>query len=129
MALFASCLRLMLRGWLICLFGMSFLSPEGPAGHGIVENVVLLGTPIGNNPERWAQARAVVAGRLVNGYCHRDWILKYLFRTKTWRLNVAGITAVDCPGVENLDLTEMVNGHMAYPANLPEIMSMLKLED
>lgn len=39
-----------------------------------MENAVLLGTPVGVTPERWAMARSVVAGRLVNGYSPQDWV-------------------------------------------------------
>jgi hypothetical protein len=41
---------------------------------GIVEHAVLLGTPVGVTPERWAMARSVTAGRLVNGYSPQDWV-------------------------------------------------------
>ena len=41
---------------------------------GIVEHAVLLGAPVGVTPERWALARSVVAGRLVNGYSPQDWV-------------------------------------------------------
>ena len=41
---------------------------------GIVEHAACLGAPVGVTPERWALARSVVAGRLVNGYSSQDWV-------------------------------------------------------
>lgn len=42
---------------------------------GIVEHAVLLGAPIrADRPAEWAAARAVVAGRLVNGFSSHDWV-------------------------------------------------------
>lgn len=54
------------------------------ACHGIIENAVLLGTPIGRNVERWRKIRSVVAGRLINGYSDpkHDWVLYILYRSK-----------------------------------------------
>ena len=42
---------------------------------GIVEHSVLLGAPVRSDAlAEWRQARAVVAGRLVNGFSSRDWV-------------------------------------------------------
>ena len=114
------------------------LHAKGEAGLGIVENAVLLGAPVGRNPQRWRRARAVVAGRLINGYSTRDWALQFLFRSKAWELGLAGVSPVGLEhgdglcgggGVENVDLTEMVAGHLLYPKALPNIMAMLRLEE
>ena len=47
---------------------------------GVVESAVLLGTPVGVQPELWRAARSAVAGRLVNGFSRRDWILGLVYR-------------------------------------------------
>ena len=67
--------------------------------NGIVENVVLLGTPIGCNLERWRCARSVVSGRFVNGYYPNDWVLSLLYRTKSWDLQIAGVHPVHLPPI------------------------------
>lgn len=42
---------------------------------GIVEHAVLLGAPVrADAPAEWAAARAVVAGRLINGFSSHDWV-------------------------------------------------------
>lgn len=64
---------------------------------GVVENVVLLGAPVSCRPERWAAARTVVAGRLINGYSVNDWTLGVVYRAHSsssiW-LQAAGIWQV-----------------------------------
>jgi len=119
------------------------LAAKGEEGLGIVENAVLLGLPFGRASERWGVARGVVAGRLINGYSTRDWVLQFLFRSKAWELGLAGVGPVVLGdgggggggsgaggrGVENVDLTEMVPGHLAYPKALPNIMALLRLEE
>ncbi|EFJ45907.1 hypothetical protein VOLCADRAFT_34144, partial [Volvox carteri f. nagariensis] len=47
---------------------------------GLVESAVLLGTPVSANEARWTQARAAVAGRLVNAFSTNDWVLGVVFR-------------------------------------------------
>jgi hypothetical protein len=37
-------------------------------------------------------------------------------------MQVAGLSSVDVPGVENIDVTELVPGHMAYRAAMPKLL-------
>ena len=101
----------------------------------LVENAVLLGAPVSARSKRWRCARTVVAGRLVNGFSTRDWMLRLVYRSKAWSLaGVAGAQQIEqpdeggFPSVENLDLTALVNGHLAYPHVLPQIFTKLRLE-
>jgi Protein of unknown function (DUF726) len=41
---------------------------------------VLVGAPIGTRLKRWRRARSVVAGRLVNCYSTRDFVLGLIYR-------------------------------------------------
>lgn len=36
---------------------------------GIIQDVVMLGTPVTGSARDWAKLERVVAGRIVNGYC------------------------------------------------------------
>ena len=36
---------------------------------GIIEDVIMLGTPVTANPEEWKKLQRVVSGNIVNGYC------------------------------------------------------------
>ncbi|KAK0309314.1 hypothetical protein LTR01_004421 [Friedmanniomyces endolithicus] len=90
---------------------------------GLVQNAYLFGSPVVVKKDDWTRARAVVAGRFVNGYATGDWILAYLFRaTAGGVMRVAGLNTVDLPGVENINVTEDVPGHMAYRGMMPTLL-------
>ena len=42
---------------------------------GLVQNVYLFGSPIVAKKDEYLRARAIIAGRFVNGYAKNDWIL------------------------------------------------------
>lgn len=92
--------------------------------YGLVQNVYLFGSPIVAKKDEYLKARGVVAGRFVNGYARNDWILAYLFRLTSGGISkVAGIAPVDgIPGLENIDVTEFVPGHMAYRTAMPRLL-------
>ena len=92
--------------------------------YGLVQNVYLFGSPIVAKKDEYLKARSVVAGRFVNGYAKNDWILGYLFRLTSGGISrVAGLAPVDAiPGLENVDVTELVPGHMAYRTAMPRLL-------
>ncbi|KAJ6080216.1 hypothetical protein N7467_009969 [Penicillium canescens] len=92
--------------------------------HGLIQNVYLFGSPVVANKDEYLKARSVVSGRFVNGYATNDWILGYLFRaTSGGIMRVAGLAAVEgIPGIENFDITRLVNGHMDYRTAMPRIL-------
>lgn len=94
---------------------------------GIVQDVYLLGTTITANQRQWREVRGVVSGRLVNAYAQNDWILGYLYRASTGGLSaVAGLHPVeDIPDIENVDITEFLDGHMSYRSRMPQILKHL----
>lgn len=91
---------------------------------GLVQNVYLFGSPVVANKDEYMRARTVVSGRFVNGYSSNDWILGYLFRaTSGGIMRVAGLAPVEgIPGLENIDVTQHVNGHMAYRTAMPRLL-------
>ncbi|RGP74340.1 hypothetical protein FLONG3_6119 [Fusarium longipes] len=98
------------------------LSKKG--GVGIVQNVYMFGSPIVVNKEEYIKAKTVVSGRFLNAYNRNDWILGYLFRLTSGGIRrVAGLAPVeDCPFVENMDVTDLVNGHMDYRQKMPVLL-------
>ncbi|KAI9680032.1 MAG: hypothetical protein M1817_005048 [Caeruleum heppii] len=94
------------------------------AAFGVVQNVYLFGAPIVAKKDEYLRARAIVSGRFVNGYATNDWILGYLFRaTSGGIMRVAGLAPVEeIPGLENINVTSLVNGHMAYRAAMPRLL-------
>ena len=58
------------------------------------------------------------------GRLSSDFIIGYLFRaTSGGIMRVAGLAPVEnIPGLENIDVTKLVNGHMAYRAAMPRLL-------
>jgi pimeloyl-ACP methyl ester carboxylesterase len=94
---------------------------------GIVQDVFILGTTVTASTRTWIEARSVVSGRFVNAYCRNDWVLNYLFRATSGGLNtVAGLRPISgVPGLENVDVTDKISGHMSYRTFMPLILDQL----
>ncbi|PCH34301.1 DUF726-domain-containing protein [Wolfiporia cocos MD-104 SS10] len=94
---------------------------------GIVQDVFLLGATVTAPLRTWLEVRSVISGRFVNGYARNDWVLNYLFRATSGGLNtVAGLRAVEnVPGLENVDVTDKIAGHMSYRTFMPLILDQL----
>lgn len=82
---------------------------------GLVESAVLIGSPIPSDVATWRVMRTAVSGRLINVYSANDYILAFLYRTSSIQYGVAGLMPVSgLLGVENVDVSETVNGHLKY---------------
>ncbi|XP_010271492.1 PREDICTED: transmembrane and coiled-coil domain-containing protein 4-like isoform X2 [Nelumbo nucifera] len=97
-------------------------------GAGIVERVVLLGAPISIRDENWDTVRRMVAGRFVNAYSTNDWTLGIAFRASLLSEGLAGIQPVEVQGIENVDVTELIEGHSSYLWTTQEILERLELD-
>ncbi|KAL6212852.1 hypothetical protein ACLB2K_018067 [Fragaria x ananassa] len=95
---------------------------------GLVERVVLLGAPVSIEDENWEDARKMVAGRFVNAFSTNDWTLGVAFRASLLSQGLAGIQAVNVPGIENVDVTQFVEGHSSYLWKTKQILELLELE-
>jgi len=95
----------------------------------IIEDVILMGMPNHLSRKSWYLARQLVAGRLVNCYSKKDLILALMFRYK--RLSggfrqVCGTCAIDVPGVENYDVSDLISGHAQYCVEAGEVLRRLR---
>ncbi|PKS10604.1 hypothetical protein jhhlp_002358 [Lomentospora prolificans] len=92
--------------------------------YGLVQNVYLFGSPVVVKKDEYLRARTVVSGRFVNAFNRNDWILGYLFRLTNGGIRrVAGLGAIEeCPWIENVDVSELVNGHMDYRTKMPRLL-------
>ncbi|XP_071943959.1 uncharacterized protein [Antedon mediterranea] len=98
---------------------------------GIVENVVLLGAPITSSVKSWQPLEKVVSGRIINGYCRGDWLLQFVYRTASVQVtNIAGLGPVnwDNRRMENIDLTDIVGGHLDYSEKIDEILAHIGIK-
>ena len=94
---------------------------------GIVQNVYLMGAPVTSREYEWRTARSVVSGRFVNAYARSDWLLAYLHRATAGGVrSIAGLHPVDFDcGIDNIDVTNIVPGHLAYRALTPLVLGEL----
>ncbi|CAE7235226.1 TMCO4, partial [Symbiodinium necroappetens] len=93
-----------------------------------VDDVVLLGAPVTTEARKWQKVRAVASGRVVNGYLGKDWVLAFLYRYLEWGLSVAGLSQVQVPGVENVNLDGLgIQGHHDYPNHIADILAKLRV--
>ncbi len=97
---------------------------------GLIENVVLIGTPAPSDSETWTKMRSVVTGRVVNVYGTRDYILGLIYRASSIRIDVAGLQPIeDVNGVENFDASHLIESHDQYRLVVGQILKSIGFED
>ncbi|EPY51728.1 DUF726 family protein [Schizosaccharomyces cryophilus OY26] len=91
---------------------------------GIVENVILMGTPSSTDPKLWRRMRCVVSGRFVNVYSKYDYVLQLAYKLNSIQAHAAGLEpiAVNASCVENVDVGDLIEGHLQYRWLLPKIL-------
>lgn len=97
---------------------------------GLVESVVLLGAAAPSDSVNWRKMKSVVAGRVANVYSTNDYLLGFLYRTSSLQYGIAGLQAVEgVVGVENIDVSELVDGHIKYRLLTGRVLEMIGMED
>lgn len=97
---------------------------------GLVESVCLMGAPVPSDPILWRRIRSVVAGRVVNVYSTKDYLLAFLYRANSLQYGIAGLQAIpDVQFIENIDVSDLVEGHTQYRFLVGAILQKLELED
>ncbi|XP_077510774.1 transmembrane and coiled-coil domain-containing protein 4-like isoform X1 [Amblyomma americanum] len=97
---------------------------------GIIEDAILLGAPVPAHKEEWKPMARVVGGRIVNGYCRGDWLLKFLHRTSSATLKIAGLQAIrwNDRRMCNVDLSDVVSGHTDYVKKMDIILKAVGIQ-
>ena len=103
---------------------------SGEDAEKMIEDVVLLGAPITSDVAAWKAVRQVVNGRLINGYSVKDVVLGFMYRTENLKLTAAGIwpIASAARGVENVDLSALINYHGDYCTKMKVILDLLHID-
>ena len=97
---------------------------------GIVESVVMMGTPAPSESRVWLTLKSVVSGRLINVYSGSDYLLGFLYRTSNIQFGVAGLQEIQgADGVENHDVGDLVRGHLRYSSITGKILHDIGWED
>jgi hypothetical protein len=100
------------------------------SAYGLVESVIVMGSPTPSDSEYWRRIRSVVSGRVVNVYSENDSVLGFLYRTSSLQLGIAGLQPIEnVPGVENLNVSDMISGHLRYQFLLGRIITSVGLQD
>lgn len=96
---------------------------------GIICDVVMLGAPVTASLDQWKPLGRIISGRIINGYSSSDWLLKFLYRTSSAAIRVAGLQELCWQDrrVVNVDLTPLVGGHMDYYKKLTEILDYINI--
>ncbi|XP_071623489.1 transmembrane and coiled-coil domain-containing protein 4 isoform X1 [Heliangelus exortis] len=97
---------------------------------GIIEDVVLLGAPVEGEAKHWKALMKVVSGRIMNGYCRGDWLLRFVYRTSSVQIKVAGLQPVDLDDrrMANMDLSSVVNSHLDYMKQMDIILKAVGIK-
>ncbi|KAK0657129.1 hypothetical protein B0T16DRAFT_52614 [Cercophora newfieldiana] len=91
---------------------------------GLIDTVVLIGSPVPSNRDHWMLMRTMVSGKIYNVYSENDYLLAFLYRATSVQLGVAGLQEIsNIEGVENLNLSEEVQGHLRYPKLIDQILA------
>ncbi|KAF2116482.1 hypothetical protein BDV96DRAFT_572222 [Lophiotrema nucula] len=97
---------------------------------GLIESVVVLGAPVPSDAPDWRKIRSVVSGRVVNVFSTNDYILAFLYRTSSIQYGVAGLQPVlGISGIQNVDVSELVDGHLRYRYLTGSILKKIGFED
>lgn len=96
--------------------------------YNIVSNAIFIGLPATTNVKVWNNIRMVVTNRIVNVYSKNDWLLGFLYRYMEWKINVAGLTPVNAPYVENYDVSGIVTSHLDYKLKLKDIFNLIDFD-
>ncbi|KAL9627128.1 MAG: hypothetical protein Q9204_006792, partial [Flavoplaca sp. TL-2023a] len=96
----------------------------------LVESAILIGAPTPSDAASWRMLKTACPGRLINVYSTNDRVLAFLYRTSSIQYGVAGLAPIQgLPGVENVDVSETVNGHLRYRFLIGKILSQIGLQD
>lgn len=97
---------------------------------GLIESAVLIGAPTPSDTEDWRTMRTVVSARLVNVYSENDYVLGFMYRTSSIQYGVAGLQKIEgLSGVENVNVSEDVKGHLRYRYLIGSILKKIGFED
>jgi len=94
-----------------------------------IKDVYLLGGAVDRMDERgWDDAAKAVEGKIYNCYSRNDMVLKVLYRTaNAFISNPAGIGNIESNSdkIENVDVSDLVHGHMQYKENFGQILERI----
>ena len=98
---------------------------------GVVENVVLVSVPVHVGRKDWRKIRRVTSGRVVNCRANNDWVLRFIYRLKSYDVisSLAGVVRQNYEGVEDIKLSgDICYAHGDIPKAMGDILKVVGLE-
>ena len=98
--------------------------------HDVIYDVILMGG-VANVGDFNQGTMSVIGHKLINCYCHNDFILRYILRMANFGSNPAGLGPILSPNkkVENLDVTSYVDGHTKYREKMYDIIAKIDFNE
>jgi len=94
----------------------------------LVGDVIFIGLPRAIDKKVLTSCRRVTGGRLVNCYTTNDWLLSLMFVARGG--TPCGTKPIkDVPGVENYDVTHLVESHTKYGDAIPNILQYIRFSE
>jgi len=92
----------------------------------LIYSATLIALPEGPSAVQWAAARSVVSYEVVNCYSDRDWVGAIAARLYTLSAKVAGLRAVGVEGIRDVEVSDLVGGHLQLRQKVGQIMERVR---
>ncbi|TGO26659.1 hypothetical protein BPAE_0055g00300 [Botrytis paeoniae] len=90
---------------------------------GLIDSVVLIGSPIPSSTLSLLPLRAVISGPLLNVYNPSDLLLAFLYRFTSLQYGISGLQPIEhIEGVTNIDVSSKLNSHLKYEGVIDRIL-------
>lgn len=106
-------------------------TPNAPP---LVDTAIFVSLPAAPSDAEWKKARSAVSRRLVNAYCTTDLVLAGVGRLHEvlggggWS-DMAGLRPVEREGIEDIDLSDVVEGHFELNTKIKEVLQAIGVND
>ncbi|KAH8924425.1 DUF726-domain-containing protein [Atractiella rhizophila] len=99
--------------------------------HDLVYDAILISAPLSPSYTEWELARSVVAHNVYNVWSDEDFVLAIVARLHSlvstkMTYKVAGLQATDAKGIVNVDISDILGGHLELAAKMSAILERVK---
>ncbi|KAM0155223.1 hypothetical protein ACHAQE_003720 [Botrytis cinerea] len=90
---------------------------------GLIDSVVLIGSPIPSSTLSLLPLRTVISGPLLNVYNPSDLLLAFLYRFTSLQYGISGLQPIEnIEGVTNIDVNSKLSSHLKYEGVIDKIL-------
>ncbi|KAH9472088.1 hypothetical protein MJO28_016876 [Puccinia striiformis f. sp. tritici] len=102
------------------------------AGEFMIDQVILICSPLSPSPVEWKTVRRMTTRRVVNVYSKNDWVLAILARLDSLLsarrvAHVAGLRDLKLPHISSVDISDLVQGHLELSSKIPLILERIDI--